>query len=155
MTTRPLCVVLYVLHVAIRTLTEQDQGIRLGALPGLGQVGCMKTITLNSFEGLGPYERRVTGRPRRRFINTRLNAQQVKFGQEYEPTRDQRLRSKREEVRKLRLEQQPTTKQALLYYFLGDPYYATASERNISILKSTGWKYEIVDVDYNTQLREL
>jgi hypothetical protein len=115
----------------------------------------MKTVKLNSFEGLGLYERRVTGCPRRRFVNTRLNAQQVKPGQEYELSLDQRLRSKREEVRQLRLEQQPTTKQALLYYFLGDPYYATASERNISIIKSTGWKYELVDVDYNMQLREL
>jgi hypothetical protein len=115
----------------------------------------MKTVKLNSFEGLGLYERRVTDRPRRRFVNTRLNAQQVKPGQEYELSLDQRLRSKREEVRQLRLEQQPTTKQALLYYFLGDPYYATASERNISILRSTGWKYELVDVDYNMQLREL
>lgn len=26
-------------------LTEQDQGIRLGALPGLDQVGCMSYIT--------------------------------------------------------------------------------------------------------------
>jgi hypothetical protein len=115
----------------------------------------MKTVKLNSFEGLGLYERRVTGRSRRRFVNNHLNAQQVKPGQEYELSLDQRLRSKREEVRQLRLEQQPTTKQALLYYFLGDPYYATASEHNISILKSTGWKYELVDVDYNMQLREL
>jgi hypothetical protein len=115
----------------------------------------MKTVKLNSFEGLGLYERRVTGRPRRRFVNNHLNAQQVKPGQEYELSLYQRLRSKREEVRQLRLEQQPTTKQALLYYFLGDPYYATASERNIYILKSTGWKYELVDVDYNMQLREL
>lgn len=115
----------------------------------------MKTVKLNSFEGLGLYERRVTGRPRRRFVNNHLNAQQAKPGQEYELSLDQRLRSKREEVRQLRLEQQPITKQALLYYFLGDPYYATASERNISILKSTGWKYEIVDVDYNMQLKEL
>jgi hypothetical protein len=92
---------------------------------------------------------------RKRFTNTHLNAQQVKSGQEYELSIDQRLRSKREEVRQLRLEQQPTTKQALLYYFLGEPCYATVSERNISILKSTGWKYEIVDVDYNMQLIEL
>lgn len=28
----------------LRALTEQDQGIRLGALPGLGQVGCMSYI---------------------------------------------------------------------------------------------------------------
>ena len=34
-TIRLLHVVLYVLHAAIRTLTEQDQGIRLGALPDL------------------------------------------------------------------------------------------------------------------------
>jgi hypothetical protein len=115
----------------------------------------MKTVKLNSFEGLGPYERRVTGRPRRRFVNTRLNAQQVKPGQEYELSIDQRLRSKREEVRKLRLEQQPATKQALLYSFLGEPRYAVASERNITILNSIGWKYELVDVDYNMQLREL
>ena len=26
-------------------LTEQDQGIKLGALPGLGQVGCMTHLT--------------------------------------------------------------------------------------------------------------
>jgi hypothetical protein len=115
----------------------------------------MKTVKLNSFEGLGPYERRVTGRPRRRFVNTRLNAQQVKPGQEYELSIDQRLRSKREEVRKLRLEQQPITKKALLYSFLGEPRYATASENNITILNSTGWQYEIVEVDYNMQLREL
>lgn len=139
----------------LRTLTEQEQGIRLGALPGLGQVGCMKTITLNSFEGLGLYERRVTGRPRRRFVNHHLNAQQVKPGQEYEPTLDQRLRSKREEVRKLRLEQQPTTKQALLYYFLGDPYYATASERNKTVLLGLRWKFELVDVDYQQELVDL
>lgn len=92
---------------------------------------------------------------RKRFTNTHLNAQQVKPGQEYELSIDQRLRSKREEVRQLRLEQQSTTKQALLYYFLGEPCYATALERNISILKSAGWKYEIVEVDYNMQLREL
>lgn len=29
----------------LRTLTEQEQGIRLGALPGLGQVGCMSYTT--------------------------------------------------------------------------------------------------------------
>lgn len=92
---------------------------------------------------------------RKRFPNTRLNAQQVKPGQEYELSIDQRLRSKREEVRQLRLEQQPATKQALLYYFLGEPRYATVSDHNLSILNSTGWKYEIVEVDYNMQLREL
>lgn len=109
----------------------------------------------NSFEELGSDKAKRSILGRKRFTNTHLNAQQVKPGQEYELSIDQRLRSKREEVRQLRLEQPSTTKQALLYYFLGDPYYATASERNISILKSTGWKYELVDVDYNTQLREL
>jgi hypothetical protein len=115
----------------------------------------MKTVKLNSFEGLGLYERRVTGRPRRRFVNNHLNAQQVKPGQEYELSLDQRLRSKREEVRQLRLEQQPTTKQALLYYFLGDPYYANPSDRNKNILESIGWKFEVVEVDYNQTLIDL
>lgn len=115
----------------------------------------MKTVKLNSFEGLGPYERRVTGRPRRRFVNTRLNAQQVKPGQEYEPTLDQRLRSKREEVRQLRLEQQPATKQALLYYFMGEPRYVAPTDCNMSILKSMNWKFKIVTVDYNLPLKEL
>jgi hypothetical protein len=50
----------------------------------------MKTVKLNSFEGLGLYERRVTGRSRRRFVNNHLNAQQVKPGQEYELSLDQR-----------------------------------------------------------------
>lgn len=109
----------------------------------------------NSLSELGSDKAKRAILGRQRFVNTHLNAQQVKPGQEYEPTLDQRLRSKREEVRQLRLEQQPTTKQALLYYFLGEPRYATVSERNISILNSAGWKYEIVDVDCNMQLREL
>lgn len=109
----------------------------------------------NSFEELGSDKAKRAILGRKRFINTHLNAQQVKPGQEYELSIDRRLLSKREEVRQLRLEQQPTAKQALLYYFLGEPCYATVSERNISILKSTGWKYEIVDVDYNMQLIEL
>lgn len=136
-------------------LTEQDQGIRLGALPGLGQVGCMKTVKLNSFEGLGPYERRVTGRPRRRFVNHRLNAQQVKPGLQYELSIDQRLNRKREEVRQLRLEQQPATKQALLYYFMREPRYVSPTDYNMSILKSMNWKFETVTVDYNLPLKEL
>ncbi len=114
----------------------------------------MKT-KFNSLSELGSDKAKRAILGRKRFTNTHLNAQQVKPGQEYEPTRDQRLRSKREEVRQLRLEQQPATKQALLYHFLGEPRYATASERNITILNSTGWKYEIVEVDYNMQLREL
>lgn len=109
----------------------------------------------NSLSELGSDKAKRAILGRKRFINTHLNAQQVKPGQEYELSIDQRLRSKREEVRQLRLEQQPATKQALLYHFLGESRYATASERNMSILNSTGWKYEIVDVDYNTQLREL
>ena len=108
----------------------------------------------NSLSELGSDKAKRAILGRKRFINTHLNAQQVKPGQEYELSIDQRLRSKREEVRQLRLEQ-PTTKQALLYHFLGEPRYATASERNITILNSTGWKYEIVEVDYNMQLREL
>lgn len=109
----------------------------------------------NSFEELGSDKAKRTILGRKRFTNTHLNAQQVKPGQEYEPTRDQRLRSKREEVRKLRLEQQPTTKQALLYYFLGDPYYANPSERNKYILESIRWKFEVVEVDYNQTLIDL
>lgn len=109
----------------------------------------------NSFEELGSDKAKRSILGRKRFVNTHLNAQQVKPGQEYELSIDQRLRSKREEVRQLRLEQQPTTKQALLYHFLGEPRCASASERNMSILNSTGWKYEIVEVDYNMQLREL
>ena len=92
---------------------------------------------------------------RKRFINTRLNAQQVKPGQEYELSLDQRLRSKREEVRQLKLEQQPTTKQALLYCFLGESYYANPSDRNKNILESIGWKFEVVEVDYNQTLIDL
>ena len=114
----------------------------------------MKT-KFNSLSELGSDKAKRAILGRKRFVNTRLNAQQVKPGQEYEPNLDQRLRSKREEVRKLRLEQQPTTKQALLYYFLGDPYYANPSDRNKNILESIGWKYEIVDVDYNKVLIDL
>ena len=109
----------------------------------------------NSLSELGSDKAKRTILGRKRFINTHLNAQQVKPGQEYELSIDQRLRSKREEVRQLRLEQHSATKQALLYHFLCEPRYATASERNMSILNSTGWKYEIVEVDYNMQLREL
>lgn len=109
----------------------------------------------NSFEELGSDKAKRAILGRKRFTNTHLNAQQVKPGQEYEPTREQRLRSKREEVRKLRLEQQPSTKQALLYYFLGDSYYANPSDRNKNILESIGWKFELVEVDYNKTLIDL
>lgn len=109
----------------------------------------------NSLSELGSDKAKRAILGRKRFVNVRLNAQQVKPGQEYELSINQRLRSKREEVRQLRLEQQPATKQALLYYFLGEPRYATSSKRNMSILNSTGWKYEIVDVDYNMPLKEL
>lgn len=109
----------------------------------------------NSFSELGSDKAKRSILGRKRFINTRLNAQQVKPGQEYELSLDQRLRSKREEVRKLRLEQQPATKQALLYYFLGDPYYANPSNRNKNILESIGWKFEVVEVDYNQTLTDL
>lgn len=109
----------------------------------------------NSFAELGSDKAKRTILGRKRFINTHLNAQQVKPGQEYELSIDQRLHSKREEVRKLRLEQQPTTKQALLYYFLGDPYYANPSDRNKYSLESIGWKFEVVEVDYNKTLIDL
>lgn len=109
----------------------------------------------NSFSELGSDKAKRTILGRKRFINTHLNAQQVKPGQEYEPTLDQRLRSKREEVRQLRLEQQPATKQALLYYFMGEPRYVAPTDCNMSILKSMNWKFEIVTVDYNLPLKEL
>ena len=108
----------------------------------------------NSLSELGSDKAKRAILGRKRFTNTHLIAQQVKPGQEYESI-DQRLRSKREEVRKLRLEQQPTTKQALLYYFLGDPYYANPSDRNKNILESIGWKFEVVEVDYNKTLIDL
>lgn len=109
----------------------------------------------HSLSELGSDKAKRTILGRKRFTNTHLNAQQVKPGQEYELSIDQRLRSKREEVRQLRLEQQPTTKQALLYYFLGDPYYANPSDRNKNILESIGWKFEVVEVDYNQTLIDL
>ena len=114
----------------------------------------MKT-KFNSLSELGSDKAKRAILGRKRFVNVHLNAQQVKPGQEYELSLDQRLRSKREEVRKLRLEQQPTTKQALLYYFLGDPYYANPSDRNKNTLESIGWKFEVVEVDYNQELIDL
>lgn len=108
----------------------------------------------NSLSELGSDKAKRAILGRKRFTNTHLNAQQVKPGQEYELSIDQRLHSKREEVRQLRLEQ-PTTKQALLYYFLGDPYYANPSDRNKNILESIGWKFEVVEVDYNKTLIDL
>lgn len=109
----------------------------------------------NSLSELGSDKAKRAILGRKRFINTHLNAQQVKPGLQYELSIDQRLNRKREEVRQLRLEQQPATKQALLYYFMGEPRYASPTECNMSILKSMNWKFEIVTVDYNLPLKEL
>ena len=109
----------------------------------------------NSLAELGSDKAKRAILGRKRFINTRLNAQQVKPGQEYELSLEQRLRRKREEVRQLRLEQQPTTKQALLYYFLGDSYYANPSDHNKNVLLGLRWKFELVDVDCQQELVDL
>lgn len=108
----------------------------------------MKTIKLKSFEELGSYERRLTGRPRRRFLNTRLNAQQVKPGQEYELTLDQRLRRKREEVRQLIRLEQPTSKQAVQIFIFGDPVLYRIED--LQAVQSSGWHYTIVEVGFET-----
>lgn len=108
----------------------------------------MKPIKLKSFEELGPYERRLTGRPRRRFLNTRLNAQQVKPGQEYEPTLDQRLRRKREEIRQLRRLEQPASKEAVQIFIFGDPVLYRIED--LQAVQSSGWQYTIVEVSFET-----
>jgi hypothetical protein len=115
---------------------------------------CMKSH-FTSFSELGSDQAKRAIFGRKRFVNRRLNAQQVKPGLQYELSIDQRLNRKREEVRQLRLEQQPATKQALLYYFMGEPRYVSPTDCNMSILQSMNWKFEIVTVDYNLPLKEL
>jgi hypothetical protein len=69
-------------------------------------------------------------------------------GQPYEPTLDQRLRRKREEVRQLRRLEQPTSKQAVQIFIFGDPVLYRIED--LQAIQSSGWHYTIVEVGFET-----
>ena len=81
-------------------------------------------------------------------MSTHLNAQQVKPGQEYELSLEQRLRRKREEVRQLRRLEQPTSKQAVQIFIFGDPVLYRIED--LQAVQSSGWRYTIVEVGFET-----
>lgn len=104
----------------------------------------MKTIKLNSFEELGSYERKVTGRPRKRVHTRIITGVPVKESVEY------RILQLKKEIAAMDAELPKATKQVIAITIFGITKYYRIEDLDAVIASKFG--YTIVEVEENTQV---